>query len=440
VLLVDQGFLGNDYLGMLRSEDLGADSAWATVTLGDDGGDASWDQFLAEGESDADVDGRLSSLSGSALSDVMFTSGTTGPPKGVLTTHAQNLRAYYDWSRLAGFEAGERYAIVNPFFHAFGYKAGWLTSLMHGLTIYPHRVLDAAALLDQVERERIQVLPGPPALYATLLTDPLLAQRDLSSLRLAITGAASIPPILIRRLFADFGFARVTTCYGMTESTAVATVSRLDDDPEMLATTSGRAVPDVEVAVMADNGTPVTGGQLGEVWIRGYNVMHGYLSAPAETAQRVDPDGWLHTGDIGRMDARGNLSVVDRKDDLFIVGGFNAYPAEIEALLCEHPAVREVAVVGVPDDRLGEVGAAFVVLGPGPAPEPVELVGWARERIANFKVPRRIWLVDELPRNATGKVLKEELRTLARSRAADDRTTGQFSGQSIPHPPQVADP
>jgi acyl-CoA synthetase (AMP-forming)/AMP-acid ligase II len=419
VLVIDDGFLGHDYLGMLAAEGIGQETVPTTVVLGETThriGLVTWKEFLEKAENESAVERRLDSLDGSRISDVLFTSGTTGRPKGVLTTHAQNLRAYYEWSTLAGFQPGERYAIVNPFFHAFGYKAGWLSALMHGNTIYPHATLDASALLDQVERERIHVLPGPPTLYATVLSDPRLAQRDLSSLRLAITGAASIPPILIRRLFADLGFERVTTCYGLTESTGIATISRQEDDVEILAAASGRPFPDVEVVVVDEDGRSVAPGELGEVWIRGFNLMQGYFNAPEETVKRIDAEGWLHTGDIARMDQRGNVSVVDRKGDMFIVGGFNAYPAEIEAMLAEHPDIREVAVVGVPDERLGEVGVAFVVPSASRTPGEDELVGWARQRMANFKVPRRVWIVDGLPRNATGKVLKGDLRANARDR------------------------
>lgn len=419
ILVVADGFLGNDYLGMLAAEGIDQTKVQTTVSLGkeaDRAGLVIWDEFVAKRRDGTAVRRRLNSLDGSVTSDVLFTSGTTGRPKGVLTTHAQNLRAYFEWSTLAGFQPGERYAIVNPFFHAFGYKAGWLSALMHGNTIYPHSVLDAGALLDQVEQERIQVLPGPPTLYATLLADPHLAQRDLSSLRLAITGAASIPPILIRRLFGDLGFKRVTTCYGLTEGAGIATISRPEDDVDTLATASGRPFPDVEVILVDEDERKVAPGGLGEVWIRGFNIMQGYLNAPEETAKRVDQEGWLHTGDIARMDERGNLSVVDRKGDMFIVGGFNAYPAEIEATLAEHSDIREVAVVGVPDERLGEVGVAFVVPSAPGAPTEEELVRWARQRMANFKVPRRVWIVDELPRNATGKVLKGDLRGIARDR------------------------
>jgi acyl-CoA synthetase (AMP-forming)/AMP-acid ligase II len=422
-LLVGHGFLGQDYLGMLRSAWSGSGAMPVCVVPGDRATEADgaveWHEFLAGGAEDSDVAARFSMLDGSAISDVMFTSGTTGRPKGVLTRHSQNLRAYYDWSRIVGFGNGERYAIVNPFFHAFGYKAGWLSAFMHGMTVYPHRTLDVSNLLDQVERERIQVLPGPPTLYASLLADPDRSRRDLSSLRVAVTGASSIPPILIRRLFSDLGFERVTTCYGMTEGSAVATCTRAEDDAQTVATTSGRALPGVEVIVVDDDGEAVPAGALGEVWIRGYNVMQGYLDAPEETARRVDPAGWLHTDDLGRMDEGGYLAVVDRKGDMFIVGGFNAYPAEIESMLCEHPAISEVSVIGIPDERLGEVGAAFVIPAAGAKPRPDELLDWARPRFANFKVPRHLWLVDDLPRNATGKVLKGELREWARSRVAE---------------------
>ncbi|GAA4711147.1 hypothetical protein GCM10023215_61640 [Pseudonocardia yuanmonensis] len=222
--------------------------------------------------------------------------------------------------------------------------------------------------------------------------------------------------MLIRRVLAELGFERVTTCYGMTEGCALATISRPDDPVDVLTRASGRTLPGVEVAVVDNDGTPVPPGELGEVRVRGYNVMQGYLDATAETALKTDAEGWLHTGDIGRMDDQGNLSVTDRKRDMFVVGGFNAYPAEIEATLAEHPGIREVAVIGTPDERLGEVGAAFVIPSAAGAPSQDELVAWARERLANFKVPRRVVVVDELPRNATGKVLKGELRAMAGGR------------------------
>jgi acyl-CoA synthetase (AMP-forming)/AMP-acid ligase II len=180
---------------------------------------------------------------------------------------------------------------------------------------------------------------------------------------------------------------------------------RHDDDAETIATTAGRAVPDVEVRVAGD----------GEVLVRGYNVMKGFVNDPEATAEAIDADGWLHTGDIGVMDERGNLRITDRKKDMFIVGGFNAYPAEIEGMVLEHPAVAQVAIVGAPDTRMGEVGYAYVVPRNGARVEPEELIAWCRRKMANYKVPRHVEVVDALPLNASGKVLKYELRDKARA-------------------------
>jgi acyl-CoA synthetase (AMP-forming)/AMP-acid ligase II len=189
---------------------------------------------------------------------------------------------------------------------------------------------------------------------------------------------------------------------------------RVGDDPETIATTSGRAIPGVEVRCVDDAGREVTRGEPGEIVVRGYTVMRGYFGDQAETAATIDADGFLHTGDIGVMDARGYVRITDRKKDMFIVGGFNAYPAEIESVILQHPAIVEVAVVGAPDERLGEVGVAFVRCKSGQALDPDALIAWCRDRMANYKVPRRIVAVDALPMNATGKVLKYRLREQAR--------------------------
>jgi acyl-CoA synthetase (AMP-forming)/AMP-acid ligase II len=212
---------------------------------------------------------------------------------------------------------------------------------------------------------------------------------------------------------AELPFKTIVTGYGLTETTGTATMCRHDDDPETIATTCGRAIPGVEVAVVDDAGKPVPTGEAGEVVVRGYNLMAGYFRDPEATAATIDADGWLHTGDIGVLNERGNLRITDRKKDMFIVGGFNAYPAEIENVLLGHPAIGQVAVVGVPDHRLGEVGMAFVVPRPGADVDGDELIAWARERIANFKVPRHVHVVTELPLNASGKVLKYRLREQA---------------------------
>jgi HIP---CoA ligase len=370
--------------------------------------------FLALGDDidDAAVDARIAAVQGDDVSDVLFTSGTTGAPKGVQMTHAQTLRQFSDWCDMAGLVAGDRYVIVNPFFHMFGYKAGCLASLMQGATIYPQAVFDVDAVLRTVDAEAVTVLPGPPTIYQTILDHPNRDRFNLSSLRVAVTGAADIPVDLIRRLNEELPFRKIVTGYGLTEAGTV-TGTGPDDDFATIATTVGRARPGLEMRIADDNGVAQPVGQPGEVLVRGYSVMRGYLDDPKETARAIDAEGWLHTGDLGTLDESGSLRIVGRKKDMFIVGGFNAYPAEIENLLLAHPAVSQVAVVGMPDARLGEVGAAFVVVASGAELSPEDLIAWAREAMANYKVPRKVEIVESLPVNAAGKVEKEVLRARA---------------------------
>jgi acyl-CoA synthetase (AMP-forming)/AMP-acid ligase II len=345
-------------------------------------------------------------------SDVVFTSATTGSPKGVVMAHGQTLRAYLDWCEWADLRADDRYLIANPFFHIFGYKAGCLACLMRGATNLPVAVFDAGTVLELVERERISVLPGPPTIYQSLLDHPDRDRRDISTLRLAVTGAADIPVELIRRVREELPFERILTGYGLTEAGTV-TGSRPDDDFEHIATTVGVPWPGFEVRTVTESGDDAAPGEPGEVAVRGETVMRAYLDDPDATAEAIDADGWLHTGDLGAFDDDGYLRIVGRIKDMFIVGGFNAYPAEIENLVLRHPRIAQVAIIGVPDERLGEVGMAFVVLHPGPTLEPSEIVEWARDEMANFKVPRSVVVLDELPVNATGKVVKDELRARA---------------------------
>ncbi|MGV9408719.1 FadD3 family acyl-CoA ligase [Nocardia sp. NPDC003693] len=333
-------------------------------------------------------------VDGDAIADIVFTSGTTGKPKGVMMNHRQTLRLYEEWCALADLRTGDRYLMVNPFFHTFGYKAGVVASLIRGATMLPVPVFEVDRVLELVARERVTMLPGPPTLYHSLLQ--ARGAHDLSSLRAAVTGAADIPVELIRRIREELPFETIMTGYGLTEA-GTATASRPGDTFEQIATTVGRPCDGVEVRIAAD----------GEVLVRGYSVMRGYLDDPRATAEAVDPDGWLHTGDLGELDDGGRLRIIGRKKDMFIVGGFNAYPAEIEGFLLEHPAVAQAAVVGVPDDRMGQIGMAFVV-----AKEPVseaELIAWSRDRMAGYKVPRSVRFLAELPLNATGKVMKDRL-------------------------------
>ena len=416
-----RGFLGADYPAMLAGEDTAPLERIVLLRgAGEGAGPAGvpalgLSEFLAAGDGvePSETAARADAVEAGDVSDLIFTSGTTGHPKGAATTHAQTLRTFGTWSSIVGLDAGDRYLVVNPFFHTFGYKAGILACIMAGATVVPEPVFDASAVMARIASERITVLPGPPTLYQTLLADPRRAEHDLSSLRLGVTGAAVVPVELVEAMRDELGFDTVLTAYGLTESCGTVTMCRRDDPPEVVSATSGRAIPGLEVRAVAE-GSEVAPGEPGEIVVRGYTVMSGYWGNDEATAEAIDSDGWLHTGDIGVMDAAGNVTITDRVKDMYVVGGFNAYPAEVESILRGHDAVGQVAVVGVPDERMGEVGCAYVVPADGCAHDPDELgrsiLSWSRGAMANYKVPRGVVLVDALPVNAGGKVLKRELR------------------------------
>jgi HIP---CoA ligase len=337
-------------------------------------------------------------LDGGDVSDVIYTSGTTGRPKGAMMNHRQTLRMYEEWATLADLREGDRYLMINPYFHTFGLKAGLVASFLRGATMLPIAIFDVDRVVELIERERITMLPGPPTLYHSLLT--VADKSRLSTLRAGVTGAADIPVELVRRIHDELPFETLMTGYGLTESGNV-TLSRPGDSFTDVATTAGLPCADIEVRVADD----------GEVLVRGYSVMQGYLDDPVATAEAIDTDGWLHTGDLGAFTDSGRLRIVGRKKDMFIVGGFNAYPAEIEGFLAEHPSIAQAAVIGVPDDRMGQVGKAFVVLrSSATGLDENDLIAWCRQRMAGFKVPRYVQFLDELPTNATGKVVKDRLR------------------------------
>jgi HIP---CoA ligase len=417
ILFTVTDFLGTDYVEMLRGADEHLPDLQEVVVLRGPvpEGCVAFADFIARGSDvdDADRAARSASVTGGDLCHILFTSGTTGAPKGAMLVHEAICKAYLAWSDVVGLRAGDRYLIVNPFFHAFGLNSGILACVMKGACNIPHPVFDVPSVMRRVPEERISMLPGPPAIYQTILNHPDLDQFDMSTLRLSVTGAAAIPVEMIYQMRERLGFETIVTGYGLTETSGITTMCRHDDDPETIARTSGRAIPDVEVRVVDESGREVPRGEPGEIVVRGYNVMKGYLDDPEQTAETIDPEGWLHTGDIGTMDERGYIDITDRVKDMFIVGGFNAYPAEIENLMLRHPDVGQVAVIGIPDDRLGEVGMAFVIPRPGSSPDPAQIIEWCRAEMANFKVPRFVEIVDAFPMNASGKVLKYELRDRA---------------------------
>jgi acyl-CoA synthetase (AMP-forming)/AMP-acid ligase II len=400
-LLIAMGqFLGADKVADLDRAALPRLRHVVRVPLDKD--DGTWDEFVAAGGDLQAVDARAAAVRPDDVSDILFTSGTTGRSKGVLCAHRQSLAGSAAWAACGKLTSDDRYLCINPFFHNFGYKAGILACLQTGATLFPQLTFDPQRAMRAVAEHRITVLPGPPTIYQTLLDHPGRTEYDLSSLRFAVTGAATVPVVLIERMQTELDIDIVLTAYGLTESGGFATMCRPDDDPVTVATTCGRPIADFELRI----------GEQSEVLLRGPNVMLGYLDDPEATAAAIDADGWLHTGDVGKLDGAGNLIITDRLKDMYICGGFNVYPAEVEQVLLRLDGVLDAAVVGVPDERLGEVGRAFVVAQPGCGLDEQAVIAHTREHLANFKIPRSVRFVDELPRNAGGKVVKSLLREM----------------------------
>jgi HIP---CoA ligase len=399
-------FVMGEFLGADRAGDLDRDALPAlrhVVRIPIDSDDGTWDEFVATGTDLAAVDARSAALTPDDVSDILFTSGTTGRSKGVLCAHRQSLAAPAAWAACGELTSADRYLCINPFFHNFGYKAGILTCLQMGATLIPQLTFDPEQAMQAVQDHRITVLPGPPTIYQTLLDHPRRSEYDLTSLRFAVTGAATIPVVLIERMQTELDIDIVLTAYGLTEASGFGTMCRPDDDAVTVATTSGRPIADFELRIADESG---------EVLLRGPNVMLGYLDDADATAAAIDADGWLHTGDIGALDEHGNLRITDRLKDMYICGGFNVYPAEIEQVLARLDGVADSAVIGVPDERLGEVGKAFIVVKPGAALDEQTVIAYTREHLANFKAPRSVAFLTALPRNPGGKVVKPQLREL----------------------------
>jgi HIP---CoA ligase len=439
VLFLPDRFLGQDYLTALRQAAPGAsavgpvgglDRLTLAVRVPVEGGDAgqanggdqapapgvmSWEHLLtrAAETSEESARARASQVRADDVADIIFTSGTTGAPKGAVSTHRQTIAVAAAWAERGEVTERDVYMIIAPFFHTFGYKAGWVVALLCGATVVPQLTFSIDRVLGQIERERVTMLPGPPTIFQELLAHPGRDQHDLSSLRLVVTGAAMVPVALIERMWTELAIETILTAYGLTEA-VVVTMCLPGDDAETISGTCGCAAADFEIRIAGADGRELGAGEDGEVLLRGPNVMVGYLDDPEATRAAIEPDGWLHTGDIGHLDERGYLTITDRLKDMFTVGGFNVYPAEVENAILRLDSVIDCAVVGKPDERLGEVGLAYVVTRPGVSLSAADVIAHCRERLANFKVPREVVFVATLPRNAGGKVLKRDLRERAR--------------------------
>jgi len=399
MLFVADGFLGTDYSGSLTEEELPELELIVDLVAAGKPGTVGFDDFLDRGQTvdPSEIDERTDAVRPDDIAVIMFTSGTTGHPKGVQVRGGAILRAFYHYGQTMGVQVGDPYLLVNPYFHAFGYNSGIVVCLLFGARNLPVPVYDATNVLETIQRERVAIFPGPPALFQGMLNHPDLESYDISSLRSCVTGAASIPVEMIVGMRDRLGFERIITAYGMTETSGIASYTRPGDPPELVAATSGCAIPGVELRVVDADGNDVETGAEGELLVRGFQVTPGYLDAPEQTAEAIDADGWLHTGDVAIMNELGYIDITDRMKDMYIMGGFNVYPAEVERQLVEHPGVGIAAVIGVPDDRMGEVGAAFIVPSPAGSPSTEELIAWCRECMANYKVPRYVWFVDDLP-------------------------------------------
>lgn len=420
LVFCDRSFGNFNYVDALRQQSLPAIER--VVVFGETGGSPvdpvmslaalrAWPQRA----DDASLDARIAAGSGGNLSDIIFTSGTTGRPKGVLTTHRKSLIACdIQAAEINHFTPDDVFAVTFPFAHNAGYRAGWQVSVLYGVRIIPVRTFDAATLLRLIEKERVTVLPTAPPVAQALLDHPDRKSTDLSSLRLMGVGGTVIPVRLIQDMRAHLGSGTtVQTGYGLTEAAGSITTTYDDDPPEVVATTVGHALSNIKMKIVGPDHVELPSGKIGEVAVRGPQVTLGYLDNPEATAEAFTADGFLLTGDAGWLDEAGNLHLTDRIKDMYLVGGFNCYPAEIERILATMPGIAAVAVIGVDDARLGQVGLAFVVREKDASLTESDVIAWCRAEMANYKVPRSVRFLDALPLNATGKVAKIELRAMA---------------------------
>ena len=414
-LVAAPAFRSSDYRAMVAEVRGDCPALERAVFLGD----ADWDALLATGRrlGPAALQERERALSPHDPICIQYTSGTTGFPKGATLSHRNLLNNGWFVGETCRYTEQDSICIPVPFYHCFGMVMANLGATSHGAAmVIPSPGFDPDATLRAVEQERCTSLYGVPTMFiAELALD--VSAYDLSSLRTGIMAGSPCPVEVMKQVMAELHLDEVTICYGMTETSPVSTQTTVDDPVERRVSTVGRVHPHVEVKVVdpVDGGT-VPRGQTGELCTRGYSVMLGYWQDPEKTAEAVDADGWMHTGDLAVMDEQGYLSIVGRSKDMVIRGGENVYPREVEEFLHGHPAVQDVQVVGVPDPRYGEELCAWVKTRPGATVTEDELKEFCRGRLAHFKVPRYVELVDEFPMTITGKVQKYKMREATTAR------------------------
>ncbi|TDF84011.1 AMP-binding protein [Pseudomonas sp. H9] len=375
-----------------------------------------WQALLARAEevSPATLAARQASLRCDEPINIQYTSGTTGFPKGATLSHHNILNNGYLVGESLGLTEHDRLVVPVPLYHCFGMVMANLGCMTHGATlIYPGDAFDPLTTLSAVAEERATALYGVPTMFIAELDHPLRHTFDLSSLRTGIMAGANCPIEVMRRVIDEMHMSEVQIAYGMTETSPVSLQTGPDDDLELRVTTVGRTQPHLQSKIIDSAGNCVPRGQVGELCTRGYSVMLGYWNNPQASAESIDAEGWMHTGDLASMDEQGYVRIVGRSKDMIIRGGENIYPRELEEFFSTHPAVADVQVIGIPCSRYGEEIVAWIRLHPGEGVDEAQLRDWAKARIAHFKVPRYFRFVEQFPMTVTGKVQKFRMREIS---------------------------
>jgi fatty-acyl-CoA synthase len=406
-------FKTSDYPGMVAEVRTDCPALEQVVVIGE----PSWQGLLDCGSSvdPARVREVAATLGPDEAINIQYTSGTTGFPKGATLSHRNIVNNGYFVTETIGFSEADRLVIPVPFYHCFGMVMGNLGCTTHGATmIIPSAAFEAESALRAVQAERATAIYGVPTMFVAEQSLPNFADFDLSSLRTGIMAGSTCPVEVMKRCMSEMGMTEVSIAYGMTETSPVSTQTARDDDVPRRTETVGRVHPHVEVKIVDADGATVAYGVTGELCTRGYSVMIGYWNEPEKTAEAVDPDGWMHTGDLATMREDGYCAIVGRSKDLVIRGGENIYPREVEEFLYGHPSIIEAQVVGVPDERYGEELCAWIKLRPGAEPlDAAAIRAYATGKLAHFKIPRYVRIVDDFPMTVTGKIRKVEMREVS---------------------------
>jgi fatty-acyl-CoA synthase len=424
LILSAQRFKTSDYTAMLAETLPGTPSVEGVVYMDS----AHWDQLMEQGRTACAVRSGAVPQAQASLSmddpvNIQYTSGTTGFPKGATLSHHNVLNNGYSIGELLGYTERDRVCVPVPFYHCFGLVIGNLAATTHGAAVViPAPSFEPVATLEAIQAEGCTSLLGVPTMFIAQLSHPDFARYDLGSLRTGAMGGSPCPVEIMRQTMERMGISEISVCYGMTETSPISMLSRRDDSLEKRVSTVGRVLPHVEIKIVdPDTGDVVPRGAPGEFCTRGYSVMAGYWNDPGRTAESIDDHHWMHSGDVGVMDADGYVAITGRIKDMVIRGGENLYPREIEEFLYTHPDIVDAQVIGVPDAKLGEELMAWVKLRDGAAPMTAQsLREFCQGKLAHFKIPRYVRVVDQFPMTVTGKIRKVEMREVSTQLLAEE--------------------